>query len=1450
MTRKARLIWRLALGGLALAAVLTGVTSLGPWAGTRLLGRLVATRGWRLEVAEHAGSLAGGFSLGGLVAANKGLGLRIAVERLEVSPWSYAVDAVRPEIRLELVARAAEEDAGAAELEEAPPPRLPVEYLPQLSVDQARLEIRWADTRRELRGDGLSLRYHTLDDTSGLLTLVAPQLVLVGADGSSAPARLALSARLSPSLVEVDSLGASGDVDSLRVEAAASGRLALVPGLPAAVRLNVGMQTRSAALRGELEAIAEGGLQPVDLEIALQGRVDHPTLQTVDLAARVEAGMEEVVLDSLWLGLLGGELEVRATYHPDADSLQGQVSVRQVELARLPGSIAAGAADGQLQAAFNLKERRYVADLEMTLRGFDVLPGGPVDLRLQASRGPDGDTRVAMESPVLELAARGWADPVGWAGPAGAYDLALEGVLRSGPLIDLDAAPVHLEGRVRPDSVQLRLKTPRLPGELGGRFGDAVLEVGLVENRFLEAAFTLEEDLLALRLGLDIARGEVDSLVSLLSPLALDRLVPGVQGEVRGRVWASGALDVGELRLVSGFETPGVGYAGWRTGPLTLRLGYENRLATCVLGGPGLRIETRMDADKNLSGRAEFDGAVLRQEAEDQLALTGALTWKGNLDQEMEAHLRLEEMVWRQGGWEVSAAQPLRMRYAAGRLHVESVLLQTPVGPLRAVGSVRADTLDLTAEFSSLDLRQVMPPLSFEGEGDLSLGGTVQKPRVQGRVDLRQVYLDTLELGEMQVRLTLEDSLALRAALFQRGGEGPAAEAALDLPAAPLFQGIADTTSGAVRLRLTTRKADLSALLTYALEQATQGWLDLESDLWVPVSRLDSSLTWSDFSGDIVFEGLQVKTVVETDSLRLEMVPGGQVLLHDDRLEAKGLQVEVERHNRDTGRFVPGGSLRLEGSLQGSAFSRLTLALEEVDLLLFDGPEGQAHLQALIGGTPQEPELDLDLVVETQDLGEVRGGLQGDARGAEWWLTWTTLLEDSLVVRGRLPWDLEAGRIALERGRMHVQSEGIGLFVFADQFADLDHLDGRIGADLRVEGLGEGMSFAGYAQAEDLEFSLLDIKPVYVFPTGRLEFEGSRAEFRDFVSPARKNNGRMELSGHVDLTVFDEPRFSARLETKNLVCQYEDIFKAPDIDMALTLVGSRSGSRLAGDIRLNKPLAEPVLVTFNAPPVPPPPPTLRDDFLENMALGVLVDIRDLKVDSELAEVEVSGVFDVSGTFYKPTFQGGLEISEGQVFILNRQFDFERGRIVLNSLVPTRSILDVAYDPLILNPELDMTATCKVIPIDDNTEHTVTMSIRGPAQTAAPEFASTPALDFNDIFRLLAFGSVSSQLEYTTALGTAAGQLLRKRVEKVGLDEFTVLPSGTVIGTVGQPSLRMGKYFDEIPFPLWVRYEAAVTEMSSGEVRLEHKLKPYLTVTGTAQSKYDRYGLGIGLKKDF
>ena len=81
----------------------------------------------------------------------------------------------------------------------------------------------------------------------------------------------------------------------------------------------------------------------------------------------------------------------------------------------------------------------------------------------------------------------------------------------------------------------------------------------------------------------------------------------------------------------------------------------------------------------------------------------------------------------------------------------------------------------------------------------------------------------------------------------------------------------------------------------------------------------------------------------------------------------------------------------------------------------------------------------------------------------------------------------------------------------------------------------------------------------------------------------------------------------------------------------------------------------------------PPPPAVQSPFLEDTRLNVYVDVDGLESRSELSDITLDGQTRVYGTFYQPKFQGELEIVDGQVIILNRQYTFTRGRIALDRL---------------------------------------------------------------------------------------------------------------------------------------------------------------------------------------
>ena len=118
----------------------------------------------------------------------------------------------------------------------------------------------------------------------------------------------------------------------------------------------------------------------------------------------------------------------------------------------------------------------------------------------------------------------------------------------------------------------------------------------------LEAALALEEDQALLRLFLDLEKGEIDSLVSVVTPLALSRLDPDLQGSLRGQVQGGGALDVSGAQISGQFELLGAAYQNWHTGPLQVQLGYEAQRLNCRLESRGFAVDATLDSLTRFAG--------------------------------------------------------------------------------------------------------------------------------------------------------------------------------------------------------------------------------------------------------------------------------------------------------------------------------------------------------------------------------------------------------------------------------------------------------------------------------------------------------------------------------------------------------------------------------------------------------------------------------------------------------------------------------------------------------------------------------------------------------------------------------------------------------------------------------------------------------------------------------
>ena len=1402
---------------LAAVLVLIAVTPIGPAALAHLLERGVG--GWQVSIGSRRGGLLYAFSFSDVYCKNPALGVSVNAEYIAAWPWSWEIDIQAPKVRIEPGAEA-DSTTAATDIE------LPLAFLPNLNAKAGTLDWQLGETRivaRDWHG-----AYRAAADTSAHLELALSDL-------QGVPLRsLTLDLALSPHRIDRGEVRAVGAIDSLRSDLHASFALGLK--LPRPLQMEATATAETDSARGFLEADIDGALTPLQLHGTLRGQGNAPMVSAVNLRGDMRVNGTRLVLDSLLVSLFDGTLTGEATYFFTRDSLQTQLRGEGLDLAL--AAPFGGRAEFDLAAGVHLQHRRYAADFAALLRDVDLIPDHRFDAEIRGWHRPDGETRLDLQSSPLKLVATGSSDL------EGNYDLALKGAVQAASFLR-GAALMDIAGQAKPDTLALQLTAKHLPGELGEEFGPLAADLHLSANRYLAADLRLERNLLVARADIDLEHSEIDTLVADVDGLAVERIMPGLSGRLDADLRGGGGLALETLRLGGHIATTPLEYAGWQTGELALDVDWDQGAARVSGAGPGVSVLAKLDVDGHLTAQADFADTLLRGIDGAVAALGGTLRWEGPLEDldAVQADLALDSLLLRQGKWTMQNQGPLQADYGDGRLDLTALHLQTSVGLVDLSGWVGGDSLSVVAELSALDLSNFASDLSATGGGHLRIGGALARPEAQGVVTLAEMRLDTLALGNARLRLSLADTLT--AEFTADAGM----RLALTCPAAPLFgPGVAPA-----QLAIEAKAADLGPVLSYALDRPMYGRLDLDGHLEAALG--DSMPSWRDLSGQIDVHGLAIESQAAADSLRLDLLSGGHFAFGEGRVVLDSVAIGLQRYNRDRLALQPAGTLRLTGQLVDTKPSKIELALEDADLAFFGGPKGLVQLDAEVRGTTSAPQVAAELAVETVDLGRLRGQLVGDRHGGDWHLNWTTLPDDSLTVTGRVPWDLQAGTLSLDESWLEAHSDGIGLLFLGDLIAELDHLDGRISADLRAEGLDSTLSLQGQIGVEALEFALLDLEPIYALPDGQLQFNGRQVELVGFSVENEPKRGfrSASLTGQLDLSRLDNPSFDLQLQAERMTSYYEAVgqsFRANDIDLDLSFAGSLSASKLAGRVRIDRPKSEASLVVLTLP-VPPPPPALRDDFLENMALAVEVDIRGLAVDSELAEVEASGAVEVGGTFYKPLFQGDITIDEGQIFILNRQFNITQGRVVFNRLAPTKSILDVMYDPFELNPTLDLEAkTEEIEDIDDGEKYVVTLTLQGPAQKIVPNFSP---LDLLSTVNLLAFNTVSNRdLKYKTALGTAAGQLLSGQVEKVGLDEFVVLPSSTVFGAEpGDPALRVGEYFSQrLPLPLWVRYEAPLKEIASGEVRIEHKVKSFLIITGSAQSKYDSYGLGIGLKREF
>ncbi|WP_169709412.1 translocation/assembly module TamB domain-containing protein [Deferrisoma camini] len=223
--------------------------------------------------------------------------------------------------------------------------------------------------------------------------------------------------------------------------------------------------------------------------------------------------------------------------------------------------------------------------------------------------------------------------------------------------------------------------------------------------------------------------------------------------------------------------------------------------------------------------------------------------------------------------------------------------------------------------------------------------------------------------------------------------------------------------------------------------------------------------------------------------------------------------------------------------------------------------------------------------------------------------------------------------------------------------------------------------------------------------------------------------------------------------------------------------------------------------------------------------GVVVDLavrgeRDLRIENNLAQVDLAVDLRVRGALPRPLLWGRVEFTGGEVRFRNTVYEVRRSAVEF--------LGDAGPAPL-----LDVHARAQI------SGYLVNVDLTGPLDDYQVFLSSSPPLDRTDIVSLLTLGATSDTLAGGQGVSAAeAASFLTGKVqdtlesgvgEILGFDQFHIDPAYSPAAQSTVPRITIGK---AITRDLYARYAATIGAETSQDLEVQYRLSPHVSVLGT------------------
>jgi translocation and assembly module TamB len=264
-------------------------------------------------------------------------------------------------------------------------------------------------------------------------------------------------------------------------------------------------------------------------------------------------------------------------------------------------------------------------------------------------------------------------------------------------------------------------------------------------------------------------------------------------------------------------------------------------------------------------------------------------------------------------------------------------------------------------------------------------------------------------------------------------------------------------------------------------------------------------------------------------------------------------------------------------------------------------------------------------------------------------------------------------------------------------------------------------------------------------------------------------SGGGQISARGAIRYRPQPQMNVALQAKNVRIRYQDAIRTV-LDGDLNLVGTSQAASLNGRVLIDSLSFTQNfdLATLAGQVQSGPESVPTEDLATKTKLDIAVQTaRDLNLTSSAVSLQGQANLHVVGTAADPVIVGRTEFTAGDIFLMNKRYQIERGIIDFSNPNRTEPVLNIL-----------LTTTIN--------QYNLSLTFRGPLDKMQTSYISDPPLPTADIINLIARGQTTQQAAASPSNFGASSLLAQGAASQVstGIQKLAGLSSLSIDPTLG------------------------------------------------------------------